>query len=277
MRVAVYRIAGHRRSNVVCDALMRGIVAAGDEAVSRDEASYAGVDADCCAFYGLENRTPTLFADYARERKAVYVDLGYFGRRMGGRFTGFHKLCVNDRHPTAYFQARKHDHSRARALSVRAQPWKAGRHVVVAGMSDKGARAEGFAPEQWERETIAEIRKHTDRPIVYRPKPSWKGARPIEGCGYSIREDVEAALKGAHCVVSHHSNVNVDALLEGVPSFTWKGVAEPMSLQDLARIEKPWRPDDREQWAADICWTQFSIAEIAAGVAWRHLRTEGIL
>jgi hypothetical protein len=277
--VAVYQLPAHKRSRVICDAMLKGIAAAGDRPRRIMESHYTGVDAAHAVMYGLEGQAPRIFRDYQRAGRLVFVDLGYWGRREGGRWTGYHKVVVNERHPTAYFQRRKHAPDRAARLDVRAKPWRTGgSHVLLCGMSDKGAQACGFAPEQWERETIRALRQVTDRPILYRPKPSWYGARPLPGTNYSPREDTfEQALHDAWCVVSHHSNCNVDGLLAGVPSFCVEGVAAPLSETNLARIETPRRPEGREQWIADLAYTQWTVDEIAQGKAWRHLKDEGLL
>ena len=207
------------------------------------------------------------------------MDLGYWGRRQGGRWAGYHKLVVNARHPTAYFNRRALPSCRASELRVFPEPWRAdGSAILLAGMGDKGAAAEGFLPEAWERETIAELRRFTKRPIIYRPKPSWKKAAPIAGVSYSPRtEELSAVLRRCWAVVTHHSNVAVDGLVAGVPAFTWGGVAEPMALRRLDLIEEPLRPEGRWEWISNIAWTQWSVTEIALGDPWRHLKAEGLL
>lgn len=132
--------------------------------------------------------------------------------------------------------------------------------------------------EEWERNAVAALRKVTDRKIVYRPKPSWTGAKPIEGTSFSPRsESLNDVLRDCHAVVTHHSNTAVDALVAGVPVFCLEGVASPLALDDLASIENPVTPDGREQWAADVAWTQFSVKEMQCGLAWRHLKDEGVV
>lgn len=279
--VAVYRIPSHTRSRVITDALMSGIEAAGDRPQLLNPLEYKGKpEAPVCAFYGLDGGLDRIFQDYkSAGLHAVYVDLGYWERRQGGRWTGYHKVVVNHRHPVSYFMRRPLPAWRAEAVGVKVQPWRrAGGHILLAGMGDKGAGAEGFKPEGWERETIAELRRYTKRQIVYRPKPSWKQARPILGASYSPREQpVEQVLANAWAVVTHHSNVAVDGLVAGVPAFTWGGVALPMALSRLDRIEDPLLPEGREQWAANIAWQQWSVREIAEGLPWRFLKAEGLL
>lgn len=279
-RVVVYAIKDHHRSGIVTKAMLTGIRSVeGADVELLDEARYIGPRHQVAVFYGLAGKCDRILRDYREAGlKAIYIDLGYWGRREGGRWTGFHKISVNDRHPTAYFQSVAHKPDRFVHFGLPIERFRPGTHIVLAGMGDKGAEAEGYAPEQWERQAIAQIQAHSKRAIIYRPKPSWKGAKRIPGMLFSPPTvDIATALRHAHALVTHHSNAAVDALLAGVPTFAWKGVAAPMSLQDFQRIDLPWQADGRDQWAADIAYTQWSVAEMAKGLPWLHLRDEGII
>jgi len=145
-------------------------------------------------------------------------------------------------------------------------------------MGAKAADCEGFATHEWELGAVAAIQQHTDRTIIYRPKPSWRNPEPIDGTIFSPRtQPLMEVLENCHAVVSHHSNVCIDAILEGVPSFCAQGVALPMSRSDLSQIESPIYPDGREQWAADIAYTQWRPDEMRDGLVWRYLKDEGII
>lgn len=279
--VAIYRIPNHRRSRVVCEAMGTGIRKSGDKTVVIDSSGYARNDAKRVAvFYGMRPPLDRLIPE-AREdgRKSVYIDLGYWGRHDGGRWRGFHKVSVNGRHPTEYFMRREHDDIRAKALGLKLEPWKkGGRHILVVGMSGRSCAIDGYQPNQWERETIARLKEVTDRPIIYRPKPSWLGAVPLEGASYSPKmQQLAEVLAGCHAVVTHHSNVAVDALVAGIPAFCWEGIATPLSLQDLARIEAPLYSEARTRWLNAATYCQWSVAEMADGAAWRHLKAEGLV
>lgn len=278
MNVAVYVMSGHRRSRMCCEAMLAGIMQTGDRASLIPHTEYRSPEHDACVFYGFIPDLQKIMADYnAAARPAVYIDLGYW-KREG--LTGYHKIAVGARHPTAYFQRRKHDYSRVKALGVTLSPWpKHGRHILLAGMGSKASViAEHVAFESFERWAVETIRSHSNRQIIYRPKPSCKNSRPLNGTIYSPKEqDLSRVLQDCHAVVTHHSNVAVDALIAGVPVFCWHGVAAPLGLQDLTQIETPRYPDDRAQWLNDVAWTQFSVPEMAAGVPWRHLKDEGLL
>lgn len=271
--------------------MLEGITAAGDKPDYLPESSWsrrtpAVGDYDAHVFYGLEGNLPRIFEYAAEVSRAVYIDLGYWGRRELGRYAGYHKLSVNARHPVSYYRRPQHDGERFERFDKDVIPWSMSRspklertgHILIAGMGAKGAAAEGQAPQEWERWAIAEIRKYTDRAIVYRPKPSDPLASPIAGTRYSPKgHELAPELEDCWAVVTHHSNVAVDALLAGIPSFCWGGVAREMSLQDLSRIEDPYMPAGRYKWASDIAWTQWSVPEMKNGDAWAYLRTEGLI
>lgn len=280
--VAVYIVKGNNRSERIAALMQAGIEACGDTPVVRMDYEYPGIESaePVAVFYGYENNTPRIMDEYISSgRKAVFIDLGYWGRRDGGRYNGFHKIAVNARHPTEYFQANQHDAKRAQRFELKVHPWRGeGRHILVAGMSDRCALSIGMQPEEWERAAIEELKRHTSRPIVYRPKPSWRTAEPIEGAEFSSQnEPLRAALKNCHAVVTHHSNVAVDGLVLGIPAFAWDGVAKPMALQDLSRIETPVFPEGREQWIADIAYCQWNADEMRSGAAWKHLKRDGLI
>lgn len=278
MVVAVYELSGVGRSRVICEAFAAGLKRVGEAVIRLKAEAYRAPEADVAVFYGYTAELQRAMADYRRTGVAVYVDLGYFGRHDGGRRAGFHKVSVNGRHPTAYFQRRAHGFERVQRFRLKIAPWRRGKSILLAGMSAKAAKVEGFAAEEWERAAIDALRTVTDRPIVYRPKPNWPGARPITGTAYSAPgEPLEAALAGCHAVVSHHSNVLIDGLLAGVPAFCRDGIALPLACNDLTQIETPRLPDGRAQWAADIAFTQWNVAEMAQGLPWRHLKDEGLI
>jgi hypothetical protein len=288
VKVMVYSIATRHRSRVVCEAMVAGIRACGDSATQMDESQYAGVSADIAVFYGLEGNTPKIFRDYRREGKAVYIDLGYWARKTPeAKWDGYHKIVVNDRHPTEYFQRTRHDGARFGRFGMTIQEWRRNgewpedtKPILLAGMGDKGAVAEGYEPEEWERWAIDKIRDVTRRTIMYRPKPSWKMARPIHGKNMLFspsHQSLDRLMKHVHCVVTHHSNVAIDGLLVGVPCFVVKGAARPMGSQDFSLIETPLKPDGREQLFNDLAYCQWSVSEMRSGAAWSHLRSEGLV
>ncbi|OFX02443.1 MAG: hypothetical protein A3E78_10995 [Alphaproteobacteria bacterium RIFCSPHIGHO2_12_FULL_63_12] len=279
----IYEERSRRRSKITCEAMKAGITAVGDRVRYQMESDYGGPDGDVAVFYGMAGKCGRIFEDYRKAGKpVVYIDLGYWGRRAGGevgRWKGYHKLSVNARHPTAYFQRRQHDARRAEKLGLTIASWRPkGKHILVAGMGAKAANFEGLGVLEWERGAIREIRERTGRPIIFRPKPNCAISKPIPGTVFSAgTQPLADVLADCHAVVTHHSNVACDALLAGVPTFCWQGVAAPLSLNDLRQIEAPNLSGDRRRWLNDVSYCQYHVGEMTEGVAWRHLKDEGLV
>src|SRR4051794_19753990 len=94
----------------------------------------------------------------------------------------------------------------------------------------------GHNAHSWLGDTPAALRAHTDREIVVRLKPQ-PGEAVIP---------LADAMAGAHALVTHSSNVAVEAVVAGTPVFVApSSAAAPMGLTNLAQIEEPVRPDRR--------------------------------
>lgn len=275
-KASVYQVRNHARSETVCRSLRMGLEEAGYEAKICYEDQYTAPVAQIAAFYGFVGNLPKIMREH---EKAIFVDFGYWGRRVDGRYTGYNKIAVNDRHPTAYFRTKKPDFSRLSNQDVAIHPYRRrGQNILLIGMSHKAAKTCGYRPGEWERKTAIEIRKYTNRPIIYRPKPSDKFAVPIPDTEFlSGSLPFQDALDNVHAVVARHSNAAVEALLYGVPVFVEDGVALSMAQTDLSLIESPYYPEDREGWAADIAWTQWTLEEMQTAEPWDHLKTRGII
>lgn len=282
LNVTIYQQPGSGRGTLIADSMYEGIRRhRGTVKVHRKNVhAFGGCAGDVAIFYGLHKNILRKYRDSGRH--AVYVDLGYWGRHEGGRRAGYHKFAVNSRHPTEYFQNREHSAERFRHFGVRVKPWRGGNggYILLAGMSAKAARAEGFGAEEWERGIVRQIQQHTDLPIVYRPKPNWREARGIPGT--TMRRgadgDVESWFRTCHAVVTHHSNVAVEALLSGIPAFCWDGVATSpdKASNDVALINDPPEPTGVRQWAYDLAWTQWNVDEMKNGDAWDYLKQDAL-
>lgn len=271
------------RARVVCAAMMQGIRKCGWDKVDHIiDSQYNGdPGADVAVFYGAAGKLRTIMNDYINAGKlAFYIDLGYWGRHTGGRRQGYHKIVLNGRHPTPYYKKMVHSKDRFKLFGLNISPWKKRPDgaIMIAGISAKGARFEGFESLQWERNAIERIRRVTDRRIIYRPKPTDGSAQPIPGVDYSPPgEPLDLVMAKTAIVVSHHSNTNIEAILQGICSLTNEGVAIDQSQTDFNKIEHLVQRDDRAQWAADIAYTQWSVKEMWDGLPWRHFKTEDMI
>jgi hypothetical protein len=189
----------------------------------------------------------------ARLMYFFYIDHAYFDRGHGKSYR-----ITRNRYEAG--PIRKCPRDRIGSLDVEVRPWqKSGREIIVCPPTDYFMAAHDCA--DWLSTTLEALAKFTDRPIVIREKPKQGGtAVPLK-----------AALKTAHALVTHSSNVAVEAACLGTPVFVNSAsAAAPIGETDLSKIETPAYPD-RDPWLAHMAYNQFSIDEIREGVAWQLL------
>ncbi len=280
MKVCVF-IDSHPRSRRIGDALVVGADCVGFSTIilnAIDESK----SFDLIVGYGWCN-LPVF--DYYRQKgaKYIYVDLGYWSRKLyRSDYNGFHKCIINARHPTKYFQRNRDD----RRITIDApviRPWRESRkssHIVLAGMSGKGATSVGFQPMAWERQTVDRLRRLTNRSIIYRPKPSWRGFTSIDNTSLSLdTQPLSDILLNAHALVTYYSNASFDALAYGLPIYTVEGAARVVSIDVLEHIEdtKKYMEYDRQQLINDISYCHFTKDEIANGTMFRQFMHDGMI
>jgi len=147
---------------------------------------------------------------------------------------------------------------------------KSGDHILVIPPSYHTAKWYGIDEEQWIKNTVDEIKKHTNRPIRVRHKYK-------NGVKFGDRVDkdnpLQNDLRKCWAIVSFHSMCASHAVREGIPSFCSEhSPAAPVSLllNQLDKIENPIRPE-RERWMATLLGSQFTLSEMKSGFAYRYL------
>lgn len=275
MKVVCFGGESYQRARHIAKAMAEGLKRHGITVRYAEKVDFAG---DLIIAYGWRHRG--LFDTYkSTGRHFVYLDLGFWQRKGAGvpRLEGYHKVAVDDWSPTPKMR-RNCPADRLGRLGLTLAPWRPAnpaKAVLVAGMSEKSARGHGLEPEAWERAAVATLRQITARPIIYRPKPSWPNAKPIDGAQLSIgAETLESVLARTHMVVTHHSNVGIDALVAGIPVYCETGAPALLSCAAIADIETPRIPSDQErkQLLADLAYAQWTPAEMRSGACWDHIK-----
>jgi hypothetical protein len=281
MHALIYKEPG-ARSMMICDAMREGIEAMGDTTSTVFGYQHDGrASADVAVFYGLKDGKRTIFNDYVKAGKhALFIDLGYWGRREKGkaRQAEFHRFTVDKRHPFDKVMINPCPSDRIDRHVPRLEPRRHGDFIILAGMSRKSAHSYDMGWLQWENHALQSIRKYTERPVVYRPKPEHRGTEGLDGTRYSPREErLEGLLAGAHCVVTHHSNVSCEAVVAGVPAIIDSGIGWPVCGHDISDIETPFFPDDglRRQWLNNVGYWQWNCMEMAKGEPWFWFKHNG--
>ena len=242
---------------------------------------YDPADYDVACFVGVKSRE--LFREHHRTGAHVLMrDKGYSRHKAKTPVGGWEywRISIDAHHPTARLASLDMPSDRFDALGLEVKPWRTdGDHVLIAGSSAKYHAFYGLKdPTTFAKDIVREIRGLTDRPIVYRPKPSWREARPILKTRYSTQpETIHQVLGNAWAMVTHGSNACFEAMLAGVPSIILgDAVARPISSTLVADINDPHIVSDgmRMRLLRNVAYHQWTVSEFADGSAWEFIRSE---
>ena len=203
--------------------------------------------------WGILRGSDRIIKQSANERlNWFHVDHAYVER---GHEKGNYRLSNKFINST---DMREVDNRREKKFKYKIEKWsKGGSHVLVCPPSTAIKKFLGV--ENWITETIEQIKSYTDREIRIRDKKS-----ALES-GRTLAED----MKDCHAVVTHLSNIAIDAVLMGVPVFVNQlSSAWHVSGGEIRNIEKPNYPD-RELWLNNLLYQQFNISEFETGEVWK--------
>lgn len=195
-------------------------------------------------------------------RTFYYIDNGYFGNL---RTKVWFRIIKNHVHDIRPIIERPGD--RLKLCEYNLKKFYPGKKILIAPPSVKSFALWHIDQEQWLADTIAEIKKHTDRPIVVRDK------RPRAD---RLKEDTmeEALADDIHCLVTYNSVAAVEAVMMGKPAITLgPNAAGVVCSNSLSKIENPRIPtyDERDAWLRHLSYCQFTFTEMSDGTAWRIL------
>lgn len=281
MKFKLWKEYGALNSKDVFSAFERGCVVNGHNISSSDNID----DADChviwsVLFHGRMARNKDIWTRCRELRKPVIV-LEVGGIKRGTTW----KVGLNGINRDAYFGPSNNDSDRHRLLSLSLKPWRQqGDNILLCGQHDKSLQWQNMPRmSNWFLNTYDEIRKHTDRPIIFRAHPRCRLEHIERGLKHVCRQEpkhvngtydsFDMGFNNIHCTISYSSNPGIHSIIEGVPSFV-----SPSSLAyDVANdidflhdIENPVMPD-RTQWINDYAHTEYTVEEIANGIPLNRL------
>ena len=177
------------------------------------------------------------------------------------------------------------DSTRASLQGLKLKAWRtAGEHILICGQHDKSLQWQGMPRmSNWFLDTYDEIRKYTDRPIIFRPHPRCRLEHIERGLKHVYRQEpqhvngtydnFDMGFNNVHCTISYSSNPGIHSVIEGVPAFvSTHSLAYDVGndIDFLHDIENPLMPD-RRQWLNDYAHTEYTVEEISQGIPLKHL------
>jgi hypothetical protein len=224
---------------------------------------------DLAVFWGMHHSGKARHIQEQNNRPWLMMERGYVGDRFHWTAMGYNGL--NGR--ADFFNKNSPPERWRKYFDGWLKPWHDGDYVLLAGQVLQDASIKNLGVNY--QHIANEIAKHTSLPIHFRKHPHklTQGMATPSGCVTSPASTIEEALAGARVCVTVNSNSGVDAMLAGTPvinldcgSMVWD-----LAQHDYSQIDKPPFPD-REQWAYDIAYAQWSPEEIENGDAWEHLK-----
>lgn len=271
------------REQMLASAFLDGARVHGDEVLIKDLTGEAQVaETEVAVMVGVKSRE-LFHANWAAGVHTVYLDKGYIRGRGESPAVGWEywRVAVDGHHPTRHLARMRCPSDRWDRFGIPVAPWRRrGEQIVFAGSSAKYHEFYGLVePTQYAKKMRNWIRERdNDRLIVYRPKPSWRDARPVPGMEYSgPGHTLAQCLDGAHALVTHGSNACFEAVVAGVPCIVvGEAVAKPISSTTMDELESPRlaSDDERGQWLSNLAYLQWTLREIASGEMWSNLRSQ---
>lgn len=257
--MAVELFVGRRNTKAATDMLnaLQTAIAATGEPIERTS-KYRG-HAETLVLYGVgaPENYPVRERHVASGRKAVLVDLGYFGRQ---KHAGYLRFSINRDHPQHLLDATEPKPGRWESFGLKLrEDYRPNGHVVLVGLGPKSRSY--LSMRDWEQRKFVELQKRFGRQrILYRPKRKPHASLP---CRMNLHGSIESVLHGASLVVCRHSNVAIDAVVAGVPFEADDGAATWLN-------GKPYTAENRLDFLRRLCWWQWRMEE--AHKAWAFIK-----
>jgi len=140
--------------------------------------------------------------------------------------------------------------------------------ILLVTHSEKPCMFYKIDRDQWVQETVAELKKHTDRPIIVRDK----GLRPERIKDNSVAG--QCKRQGIYAVVTYQSMAALEAIHFGIPAFTMApSCTDTVANRDLSLIETPKYPDEEEfqNLLNFLAYCQYTCDEMRTGIAFRNI------
>lgn len=230
-----------------------------------------------------------MIIDKQREigKHTLAIDSNLFLYRDPGNTKTYLRFSLDDIFPTTGCYFNKEVNSIQwdkikRDLNMDLVPWRdTGNHILVCLQRNGGWSMKGLNVMDWCNNTIQEIRKYSQRPIVVRAHPGDKRAKEYLKINHprvtiSNNATILDDLKNAWATITYNSSPGVASAIEGVPVFITdpnpkNSQAYAVANYSLSNIENPNMPD-RANWIQSISMSHFSFKDLESGEAWTVIR-----
>lgn len=157
---------------------------------------------------------------------------------------------------------------RWKRLAIQFKDARPGRKILLVPPSEKVMKYFELDLDIWIENTVMQIKKHTQRPVEIRKKPSREARVSVNTMEQALEDDV-------HCLVTYNSIAALEAMIYGKPAI----VLGPNCAQDicetkLQKIEFVQHPGRKQlTWLCRyLANNQFTYNEMLNGHAWSKIK-----
>jgi hypothetical protein len=257
MLIRFYVSLNKERVWELAGALQTGAGLFGDRVEIVHNGEFAGphldVDVACC--FGVFGNAKEIVRSYVGANKRVLMFDKALIRRMGAERYGHYRIGLDGSSPLKYLMRETRSFERWEAHGITLKPrqelTRRG-EIVFCGSTQKYCDFHGLGEANDYAEGVFEATRKVSHKffLVYRPKPSWAGAREIAGTRFSDGTGtLLKLLRNAHCLITHGSAAAVEAVVSGVPAITLGPcVARPVASHSIDELLNPFFPSDTARW-----------------------------
>jgi len=212
----------------------------------------------------------------SQDKLWIVMENGYIPHINGQRY---YAVDVNGYNGNGLGMVIDHSSDRWDNFNLAIEPWKEnGEAILVIGQFGHQDTRYSMSRD-WPDDIITRLRKITDRPIIYRPKPikSKFPQNSYANVNVDNTTPLMEQLDNAHAIVTWNSpSITNKALLKGIPVFidAPNCIAKKLSAGSLLNIEDP-KKLPREQFFYNLAYLQWSKEEIKQGLPFKLLQKGG--
>lgn len=274
MRIAYFPNQVALNSKPVLDAVFQSCSSAGLIPVADS------MDADMAIiwsvlWHGRMTKNQQVYEHYKNSgRPVIIADIGTLIRGVTW------KIALNNITSAGYYGHTENlDWDRPAKLNIHLNQ-SSGKHILIAAQHQNSLQVDGLNINNWIAQQIDQVKQYTDRPIVVRPHPRCR-LNLSNLTGITIETPAKLANTydsfdidyRCHAVISYNSGPGIQAAIAGARPITdCTSLAYPVSVK-IENIEQPYILD-REKWLVEICHTEYTIEEIAAGLWIKRLNLQ---
>lgn len=228
---------------------------------------HRAVPADLLVFWGVRNSS-AIEMQKRHGGDVCILERGFLGDRFKWASVSFGGL-LNGR---AAFRGVSSDPSRFNAnFGHLMRPWRrqAGYALLIGQVpGDMSLAAVGGHLDRWYADTAAELQR-LGYEVRFREHPEAvkRGyyAPRLDGV-VTMKGELASAIRAAELVVTFNSNTGVESVLAGIP--TMASDVGSMAWPVTSHVPGDVIVCEREEWAAQLAWKQWTMDEIASGYCW---------